>query len=70
MIWKHSWEKCMNSRGEYFEGDKDGQSVLSIIKNKTLIFNYFLNRPRNRLFIFRDSEIVILTKINSNQFLP
>lgn len=70
MIWKHSWEMCMNSRGEYFEGDKDGQSVLSIIKNKTLIFNYFLNRPRNRLFIFRDSEIVILTKINSNQFLP
>jgi hypothetical protein len=20
--WKHRWEKCIHSRGEYFEGDK------------------------------------------------
>ena len=29
--WKKRWERCMNSRGEYFEGDKSGQVVSTAI---------------------------------------
>ena len=42
--WKKRWERCINSRGEYFEGEKSDY-VVSTEKNKKKKVRYLFGLP-------------------------
>ena len=44
--WRHRWEKCVESQGNYFEGDYVSNALSKPVSFSRPKVGYFSNRPR------------------------
>jgi hypothetical protein len=48
--WKKRWKRCIDSGGEYFEGDKSYEVVSLSINALKRKFTFLLDRPRIHIY--------------------